>query len=158
MRVFLLIFFILFSASSLHAEEPRTLPRFATLKSDMVNLRTGPGFRYPIDWVLTRRNMPVEVTDVFEQWRKVRTMDKDEGWVHQTALSGKRYFVALQESILYKKANTHSPVVAYLDEGVQMRMVSCPKAKDFCEVDIEGIQGFIARKNLYGIYAGEFTK
>ena len=35
------------------------LPRFASLKSDEVNVRTGPGTRYPVDWVFKRKSMPV---------------------------------------------------------------------------------------------------
>ena len=37
------------------------LPRFASLKADEVNVRTGPGPRYPVDWVFKSRNMPVEI-------------------------------------------------------------------------------------------------
>ena len=158
MRAFVIVFLLFFCVTPLSAQEPRSLPRFAALRSDMVNLRTGPGFRYPIDWVLTRRNMPVEITDVYEQWRKIRLIDETEGWVHQTALSGKRHFIAFEESILYRKAGKHSPVIAYIDAGVQMKMVACPKKKDFCEVDVEGIKGYISRASLYGLYPHEFTK
>jgi hypothetical protein len=35
------------------------LPRFASLRGSQVNVRTGPGVRYPIDWVFQRRSMPV---------------------------------------------------------------------------------------------------
>ena len=38
------------------------LPRFVSLDADKVNIRTGPGVRYPIAWVFVRRDMPVEVT------------------------------------------------------------------------------------------------
>ena len=48
------------------------VPRFVSLDADKVNLRTGPGQRYPIDWVLTRRDMPVEVIAQFENWRRIR--------------------------------------------------------------------------------------
>ena len=48
------------------------LPRFVSLRSDKVNMRTGPGFRYPIDWVYKRLNMPMEVVAEFGTWRKVR--------------------------------------------------------------------------------------
>lgn len=157
-RRFLLIFLLFISFPALCAPPPNALPRFASVKSDQVNLRTGPGMRYPINWVLTRRNMPVEILDVFDQWRKIRLQDGDEGWVHQTALSGKRYFVTLGPSTLYKKQSLQSPVAAYLDDGIQMRMVKCPKNKDFCQVDIDGIEGWIERKNLYGIHTYEFTK
>ena len=39
------------------------LPRFVSLRASEVNLRAGPGIRYPIQWVYQRRNMPVEVIE-----------------------------------------------------------------------------------------------
>ena len=42
------------------------LPRFVTLRATEVNLRTGPGVRYPIEWAFTRKGLPVEVFGEFE--------------------------------------------------------------------------------------------
>jgi len=66
------------------------LPRFASLRTEEVNLRTGPGERYPIEWVLTRKDMPVEIVDEHENWRRVRDWQGTEGWVHQRMVSGRR--------------------------------------------------------------------
>ena len=38
------------------------LPHFASLRADRVNVRTGPGVRYPIVWVFVRQGLPVEIT------------------------------------------------------------------------------------------------
>ena len=48
------------------------IPRFASLRSDEVNVRTGPGTRYPVDWVFKRKSMPVEIVAEYENWRKIR--------------------------------------------------------------------------------------
>src|SRR5581483_8166931 len=48
------------------------LPRFAALRSDDVNLRAGPGTRYPIEWVYKRRDLPMEIEREFEVWRLVK--------------------------------------------------------------------------------------
>ncbi len=69
------------------------LPRFASLKTDEVNLRTGPGLRYPIDWVYKRRDLPVQIEREFEVWRLVADQDGVKGWVHQATLAGRRTFV-----------------------------------------------------------------
>ena len=68
----------------------QTTPRFASLKSDEVNLRTGPGQRYPIEWVYRRIGYPVEIVAQFDVWRQIRDADGTVGWVHQTLLSGRR--------------------------------------------------------------------
>src|ERR1700716_2387538 len=69
------------------------LPRFATLKSDEVNVRTGPGARYPIDWVFRGNGMPVEIAAEYENWPKIRDGQGASGWVYQGLLTGKRSFV-----------------------------------------------------------------
>ena len=48
-------------ASAAEKEPSQKLPRFVSLRSDQVNLRVGPGENYPIQWVLTRKEMPVEI-------------------------------------------------------------------------------------------------
>ncbi|MGE4080829.1 MAG: SH3 domain-containing protein, partial [Reyranella sp.] len=48
------------------------IPRFASLKSDEINVRTGPGPRYPIEWVFKRKGMPVEIVAEYDNWRKIR--------------------------------------------------------------------------------------
>ena len=48
------------------------VPRFVSLRFGTVYLRTGPGRKYPIDWVYKRRGLPVEVIRDFDTWRRVR--------------------------------------------------------------------------------------
>src|SRR6187551_1397129 len=69
------------------------IPRFASLRSDQVNVRTGPGPRYPIDWVFKRQAMPVEIVAEYENWRKIRDWQGATGWVLQSLLTGKRSFI-----------------------------------------------------------------
>ncbi len=66
------------------------IPRFVSLRTNPINLRAGPGVRYPVDWVYVRRYLPVEVIDEFDTWRQIRDPAGAEGWVHQSMLSGKR--------------------------------------------------------------------
>src|SRR5947209_8776585 len=39
-------------ADAVETQARLPVPRFVSLRSDKVNLRTGPGDRYPIEWVL----------------------------------------------------------------------------------------------------------
>ena len=45
------------------------LPRFVTLRSGEVNLRAGPGVRYPVEWVYRKRHLPVEIIAEYDTWR-----------------------------------------------------------------------------------------
>ena len=64
------------------------LPRFASLKADEVNMRAGPGQSYPVEWVFTRKGLPVEIVAEYDQWRKIQDIDGTVGWVHRVMLSG----------------------------------------------------------------------
>ena len=48
------------------------VPRFVSLKSDRVNVRSGPNKVQEVRWVYTRASMPVEITAEFENWRRIR--------------------------------------------------------------------------------------
>ena len=63
------------------------LPRFAALKSDKVYARAGPDQRYPVTWVYQKTGLPVEITQEYDAWRKIRDVDGGEGWVHKSLLS-----------------------------------------------------------------------
>src|SRR5437867_9540463 len=69
------------------------VPRFVSLHADRVNLRTGPGRQYPIEWVFKRKELPVQIIAQFEHWRRVRDWDGTEGWVQQHMVTGKRTVV-----------------------------------------------------------------
>ena len=51
------------------------LPRFMTLKSDKVHMRTGPGMKYPILYVYQKDGMPLRVVREFDVWREVVDLD-----------------------------------------------------------------------------------
>ena len=96
------------------ADSGLPVPRFVTLKGDEVNVRAGPGRRYPINWVFLRQEMPVEVVAEFDTWRKIRDFEGTEGWVHQSLLSGRRGALVLGEEIrdLRLDPEPGAPVVA----------------------------------------------
>ena len=48
------------------------VPRFVSLKSDKVNVRSGPTKDHDITWMYTRAGLPVEITAEYENWRRVR--------------------------------------------------------------------------------------
>lgn len=135
------------------------LPRFVTLRSSEVNLRTGPGVRYPIDWVYQREGLPMQVIDEFEAWRRVRDRDGTEGWVHQAMLSGRRTVVVLGEvQVLREEPRRDAPAVAMLEPGFLASLESCPQ--DWCEIVAEGPEGssyhgWLLRQVLWGVMEGE---
>ena len=132
------------------------LPRFAALRSDEVNLRTGPGVRYPIDWVYKRRDLPVEIEREFEVWRLVRDQDGVKGWVHQATLTGRRSFVVTgTERVMRRQGNADASAVARLQPGVVGHIRSCEATAQWCQVQVGDYKGWLKRDEFWGILPNE---
>jgi len=131
------------------------IPRFATLKSDEVNVRTGPGPRYPVDWVFKRKGMPVEIVAEYENWRKVRDWQGAGGWVYQGLLTGKRSFVVPAKTAnLHKTPAMAAEVTAKLEPEVMGEIRSC--LGDWCRVRVPGgVTGWLERTEIWGVYKSE---
>ena len=108
----LLAVLLAIAAGPAAADDRLPVPRFVTLKGDEVNVRAGPGRRYPINWVFLRRSMPVEVVAEFDTWRKIRDFEGIEGWVHQSLLSGRRGALILGDGLrdLRRSPDPEAPV------------------------------------------------
>jgi len=132
------------------------LPRWAALRTDDVNMRSGPGTRYPIEWVYKRRDLPVQIEREFEVWRLVRDSEGIKGWVHQATLVGHRSFlVSGEEAILRRRPDDAAEPVARLRPGVVGRLRSCDAASPWCEVRGGDYRGYLRRDTVWGIAPGE---
>lgn len=132
------------------------LPRFAALRSDEVYLRTGPGPRYPIDWVYKRRDLPLEIEREFDIWRLVRDQEGVRGWVNTQTLSARRTAVVVgEERVLRRDAKDDTAAVARLKAGVLVRLRSCEAGSDWCQVSVGDYRGWMKRSELWGTYPGE---
>jgi SH3-like domain-containing protein len=130
------------------------IPRFASLRSDQVNVRTGPGTRYPIEWEFKRKAMPVEIVAEYENWRKIRDWQGASGWVHQSLLSGKRSFVVSSKAAsVHKTPAASAEVIARLEPEVMGEIRSC--SGDWCRVRVSSVSGWIRRTALWGVYKSE---
>ncbi|HCR85939.1 MAG TPA: hypothetical protein DIV86_04605 [Alphaproteobacteria bacterium] len=158
MKILLVIIFLFLpnisNAQNVGSQTGLPLPRFASLKSDETNVRTGPGLRYPIKWVLVRKDMPIEITNEYDQWRKIKDIQGDEGWVHMAVLSGKRTaIVQINNSIITEKESESSPPVATMENGVMVGLKKC--SNQICKVEVMGLEGYISKVNIWGVYAEE---
>jgi len=132
------------------------LPRFAALRSDEVNLRAGPGTRYPIEWVYKRRELPVEILREFEVWRLVQDPEGIKGWVHQATLTGRRSFIVTGgDAVLVRDPQDGTRRVAILKAGVIGHIRTCPAGSDWCQVQAGDYRGWLKRSQVWGTLPGE---
>lgn len=143
------------------------LPRFVSLKSDRVNMRTGPGTEYPMQWVYRRAGLPMEVIRELEAWRQVRDSDGATGWVLASLLSSRR--TALVEPWSLKPGAPDAPHVALKDgdrdgapdvamveAGVIANVKSCDGR--WCAVTVGDFRGYLQQTKLWGVYKGETVR
>ena len=139
------------------SEPSQKLPRFVSLRSDLVNLRVGPGENYPIEWVLTRKEMPVEVIREFEHWRMIRDWQGTEGWVHERMLTTKRA-VAIKGAVreLHRLPDANSGTVARAEPGVFAHLIECRGG--WCRIEAAEITGWVQRSEVWGVYPDELVQ
>jgi SH3-like domain-containing protein len=131
------------------------IPRFVSLRSDKVFVRTGPAQRYPIKWIFVKKGMPIEIIQEFDTWRKIRDIKGDEGWIHQALLSGKRNAIVVAEegAMVLRKAKEGAKPVALMEKNVQLVLEEC--RADWCKVEAGDFSGWTKRNLLWGVYEAE---
>ena len=131
------------------------IPRFVSLKSDQVNLRIGSSTNYPIILKYVTKNMPVEITDEYARWRKIRDMHGNEGWISKDLLKGDRFVIIIKNN----KSKIHmysKPNGVPLGEIGELNIVKIKVClKKWCKIKFDNHKGWMNKKNLWGIYENE---
>lgn len=150
------IVILFFPAYALAAgESGQPVPRWVSLKSNEVNVRTGPGTRYPIQWIYRRDAMPVEVIEEFDLWRKVRDVEGATGWIHKSMLQGRRTIIIKsgEAKILRTDPTPDSRPVVKAQPLVIGQLMECKPL--WCRIQVDKHRGWLEKKFLWGVYAAE---
>lgn len=135
------------------------VPRFVSLRSDKVNVRAGPGFQYPVNWVYQRKDLPVEIIGEFDVWRQILAPDGGTGWVHEATIMAKRgFYITANKAPLRSSPNSSANIVAYLKEGVSGSLLRCSSDSRYCKVAIKYDTGYLARNDFWGAFSDETVK
>ena len=87
---------------------------FLTLRHDIVNLRQGPFFDYPIK-IFYKKYLPVLVIEKSENFRKIRDHENNTGWIHTSQLSKRKAAITTQEnSLVFKKPTIFFITASYI--------------------------------------------
>ena len=134
------------------------LPRFVSIKSAPVNIRQGPSKDHDIAWTFVKAGVPVEVTQEYDIWFRIRDSEGAEGWVQKTLLSGKRTaLVAPWEkkgtTPMRDKADIAARIVANVEPSVLVEVSECTGR--WCRISAEGVKGWIEQGRIWGAYQDE---
>ena len=122
---------------------------FLMLKNNKVNVRYGPSLDYPIKYIYRKINLPLEVIDRKDNFRKIIDHKKNSGWIHRSQLKKSKSLITTSSKILFKRPTKFSKPLAKLDEGRLLIIKKCEK--DWCNVRTDNYSGWIEKNNIWGI-------
>tara|TARA_B100001142_G_scaffold293789_1_gene313603 strand:+ start:28 stop:582 length:555 start_codon:yes stop_codon:yes gene_type:complete len=154
----IILFFILsyyifpLKAQIIGSETGFKIPRFISLKSNDANLRLGSSKNYPIILKYTSKDLPLEILDEYEDWRRIIDINGNEGWMHKNLLKGDRSAIINTDTAnVYNKP--HGYTVGQIGRNNIVQLKKC--LIDWCLIKKNKNHGWILKKNLWGVYQDE---
>jgi len=145
LRIASVFFLFFFLSQNLTANE-----YFLTLRNEVVNLRQGPSFDYPVKIFYKKKFLPVLVQDNFENFRKIRDHENNSGWIHISQLSKKKAAITIEENlIIFSKPSIYSKPSVILKKGRLCKILKCEEK--WCKVKVENYKGWVEKKGLWGL-------
>lgn len=141
--------------SSAVAAQDRRPPYWASIASGEAMTRAGPGRNYPGLWLYKRRDLPVKVLKIYENWRMIEDPDGTRGWMLVSLMSSARTgLVKPGQPLELREKPAAASRVAYLAEpGVVGKVSKCDG--NFCQFSVGTKRGWAAQARLYGVGEGE---
>lgn len=137
-------------ASPAVAQEDSEVPYWASIASEKINMRVGPGTSYPITWVYKRVALPVRVLRRKEGWRFIEDPDGVKGWMLGRFLSRKRTAFVHGDGLaeMREKAGKEGRLIWRLEPGVTAILGDCEQG--WCRIELRGRKGFAPQDRLWG--------
>jgi len=122
---------------------------FLTLKYNIVKVRQGPSFEYPVKFIYKKKYLPIKVIDSKDNFRKITDLKNNNGWIHVSQLTKKKSAINIHNlSIIFKKPNIYSQPIAKLEKGKIVIVKKCKE--DWCKIITNDYKGWIFKNYLWG--------
>jgi SH3-like domain-containing protein len=131
------------------------IPRFVSIKSSDVNLRIGPSKNYYILINYIEKNLPVEIIEELDDWRKIRDLEGNNGWIHKNLLTGERFGIIINKTENYAPIHYNPKGKIKGSIGIQNIIEINKCLQDLCLIKKGNYTGWINKKYLWGVYANE---
>jgi SH3-like domain-containing protein len=153
MRHFLILCSLGFGLAAPAAADNTAVPYWASIRSEEVNLRVGPGEDYRISWVYHRQHLPLKVLRLKDGWRLVQDSVGNQGWMMSRFLTRERGAVVSGTGLadMRDKGNAGARLLWRLQPGVVGLLGDC--SNGWCGFSIGDRRGHVAQARLWG--AGE---
>ncbi len=132
------------------------IPRFVSLAHTKANMRVGPGEEFPVLWQYRRLGLPLEIIGEHGDWRKVRDSDGQEGFMLKRLVAGTRTVIITSDegaARLRRRPASDAYIQAFLSNNVVAEIQQC--SPRFCKISAGEYTGWVARDDIWGVYADE---
>ena len=140
------------------AAQDKKPPYWASIASGEAMMRTGPATAYPGIWLYKRRDLPVRVVKLYENWRMIEDPDGARGWMLRTMLSDRRTAIIKpgQPRPIHVEASDSSRVRYRAEPGVVGRIEKCRDG--WCRIKISNREGHIRIADIWGVAGNEIVE
>ena len=118
------------------------------LKNNKVNVRYGPSLEYPIKYIYKKINLPIQIIDKKENFRRIIDHKQNSGWIHWTQLTKSKSLITTSSKILFKKPTKYSKPLAKIEKGRLLIVKKCEK--NWCNIETDKFSGWIENNNIWG--------
>jgi SH3-like domain-containing protein len=144
----------LFASAAVLAASERTVPYWASIAAGDALMRAGPGREFPAVWRYRRADLPIQVVQIHQSWRKIREIDGTEGWMAAALLSAQRTALVTGEVRPLRSAPDQAARIVWrVEPGVVGRVSHC--AAGWCEFAVGGRGGYIQTGHIWGVAPDE---
>lgn len=144
----LCLLILIFACNSLLFAGEKTF-FYGHLKSNEVNLRSGPNKDFPLLITYKMKNMPIHVIDKYDNWYKVIDKDGDKGWVIANLISDRsKTVITLQDQLLFSNHNKEAYPIYRVEKNVVFKLHKCKKTR--CKVSKQDITGWLNKETIWG--------
>ena len=132
------------------AADKGEVPYWASLRSDEVNMRVGPGEDYKISWVYRRAALPLKVLRLKESWRLVQDPEGTQGWMMSRFLTRERGAIVIGHgpAEMRQKGEAGARLQWQVAPGVVGKLGGC--SRGWCAFEVTGRFGFVPQDRLWG--------
>jgi SH3-like domain-containing protein len=131
------------------------VPRYVSLKFDVVNARSAPGDDSRLLWIYRAKGLPVQVVAETPEWRRICDPERGLAWVHRRTTDGRRTVMRLKPEplALHANANAGSRIKAYLAPRALAELDHCDK-DGWCRLKAGRTDGWAPAAEVWGAAEG----
>ncbi len=122
---------------------------FLSLKKNKVNVRYGPGFKYPVKYIYKKIDLPIKQIDKKENFRRIIDLKNNSGWIHVSQLKKVNSIIPREDKILFNKPSNFSKPLAKIEKGRVLLIQNCNE--NWCKIKTGSFKGWIKIENTWGL-------